>query len=203
MNLSSKLASLSLGAALVLAAGCNSTPSSGPVYREDPNRDSTLSTRFGMSDARITAKQLIDDCLARQINGRNWTDAYRSEKGRPPIIAVGEIVNKTDSRIQTQQVTRRVEEELLNSGRVRVIAERDLREQLRIERTDTKFTDPAFVKKVQAEHAADYILTGEILYAFETDGSRERADYQVAMQLIDIETLEKVWIKSAEVAKAR
>lgn len=202
MNLFSKITFLTFGTVAFLAIGCKSTPA--PVHREDPNKDSTLSTRFGMSDARITATQLINDCLAREINGRNWTDVYRAEhQGRNPIIAVGEVVNKTDSRIQTQQVTTRVEEELLNSGRVRVIAERDLREQLRIERTDTKFTDPAFIKKVQAEHAADYILTGEILYAFETDGTRERADYQVAMQLIDLETLQKVWIRSAEVAKAR
>jgi uncharacterized protein (TIGR02722 family) len=158
-----------------------------------------------MSDAEECARQLIDDCLARQVNGQNWTDAFRAEKGRAPIIYVGTVRNRTDDPdLQTEQFTNMIEKELLNSGRVTVMSEREGRAELREERQDDVYRDPKYVKSNKAELGSDFVLRGEVLYfrQIARSGSGERVDYRVDMELTNVETGQKVWTKDGRIAKA-
>ena len=168
--------------------------------RSDPNSDINLVRRFNDADMKLIARSMTTDALSRP-----WLEQAIAKLGRKPIIAVGEIRNGTDQVVATQFMTTKFEEELINSGRVDFIAERNIRETLRLERSDTEFTDPAFIKKMKAEMAVDYILSGNIVMDREMSksGGDDFVAYQVDMQLLDIETLRKVWLKTENVKKER
>ncbi len=177
-------------------AGCQTDR----TRRTDPNADINLVRRFNDADMKLIAKSMTTDALSRP-----WLEQAIAKLGRKPIIAVGEIRNGTDQVVATQFMTTKFEEELINSGRVDVIAERNIRETLRLERSDTEFTDPAFIKKMKAEMAVDFILSGNIVMDREMSksGGSDFVAYQVDMQLLDIETLRKVWLKTENVKKER
>lgn len=168
--------------------------------RVDPQTDITLARRFNDSDARIVAQNMIPDCI-----NRPWLEQSIAKLGRKPIIAVGEIRNRTDQVIETEMFTGKFEEELLNSGRVDMLTERAVRDSLRLERSDTEFTDPAFIKKMKGEMAVDYVLSGSIVMDREYSNNRSQdfVAYQVKLELLDIETLRKVWIKTQDLKKER
>lgn len=168
--------------------------------RVDPQTDITLARRFNDSDARIVAQNMIPDCL-----NRPWVEQAIAKLNRKPIIAVGEIRNRTDQVIETEMFTGKFEEELLNSGRVDILTERAVRDSLRLERSDTEFTDPAFIKKMKGEMAVDYILSGSIVMdrEFSNNRAQDFVAYQVKLELLDVETLRKVWIKTQDMKKER
>ncbi len=187
------LAAGSLGLAAI--GGCSTID-----QVEGDEKTRPLAIGLNDSDAQRIVEVMTADALSRP-----WIDAFRAGHPRNPIIAVGEIKNKSDDYLQTELVTKQLEAELLNSGRVSVLAERDLRAQLRQERTDTEFTDPAFIKNMKGEHQVDYLMTGVIAYDREIsrDRARETGAYQMTLELTDISSLQKVWIKSEKVKKVR
>ncbi len=192
-----------IGAWLMSGCANNYNPDYSNI---DPKSDYMRTSPYmDMNDAEECARQLIDDCLARRVNGQNWTDAFRAEKGRAPIIYVGKVKNRTDDPdLQTEQFTNMIEKELLNSGRVTVRSEREDRDELREERQDVQYQDPKYDKNQKGELGSDYVLRGEVLYfrQIARSGSGERVDYRVDLELTDIETTQKVWTKDGRIAKA-
>jgi PBP1b-binding outer membrane lipoprotein LpoB len=86
---------------------------------------------------------------------------------------------------------------------VRVKAEKDLRPELRDERLDTKYNDPATLKAVAKELNADFALVGAVNDNKQrsNDGRTVVNFYQFDMQLVNVETAEKVWIQTKQVKK--
>lgn len=190
----------------LLSLGCSSGGYNPDYANIDPKSEYMRTSPYmDMVDAENTAHQLIDDCLARRINGTNWTDKFRADHGRDPIIYVGIVKNRTDDPdLQTEQFTNMIEKELLNSGRVTVFSERSGRAELREERQDDQYRDPKYAKNQKGELGSDYVLRGEVLYfrQIARSGAGERVDYRVDMELTSVETGQKVWIKDGRIAKA-
>ncbi len=169
------------------------------IDRRDPQTVTDYDYRFDEDDAREVARALTADVLSRP-----WIPQYEgAHPGQRPLIVLGNVRNNTEDYINSEIFTDPLQAELLNSGRVRVKAERDLREELRDERLDTKFNDPETVKAVAKEVNADYMLVGTIKDQKErtNDGKRLISYYQVTMELIDIERAEKVWIGNHDIEK--
>lgn len=205
MSLTRTWSAATLIASVGLVVGCAS--SYNPDYSNiDPDSNYMRTSPYmDMNDAENAARQLIDDCLGRRINGTNWVDKFERDNGRLPIIYVGIVKNRTDDPdLQTEQFTNLIEKELLNSGRVMVMSERQGRDELREERQDDEYRDPRYAKVQKGELGSDYVLRGEVLYfrQIARSGAGERVDYRVDMELTDIETTQKVWTKDGRIAKA-
>lgn len=188
--------------ALVLTAS-GGVPSgcakSRDVTRVDPATVADLDYRFDEDDARQVAQEMISDSLSHP-----WIDRFYEEFGRAPIIIVGEVQNSTSDYIDTKLFTKQFEQALLNSGRVRIVAARDERGQLRDERLQgQEFNRPETVKRMAYELGADLMLIGRVGENIEISRNRKRriAYYQTNLELIDIESNEKVWIGSEEIEK--
>ena len=80
---------MALGLCAVLI-GCASTK----VKRVDVDETIDFSGRWNDSDSRMTASEVINDCLSR-----GWVDNFREQKGRRPVVIVGDVKNKTDEHI--------------------------------------------------------------------------------------------------------
>lgn len=182
---------------LTIASGC--ATKNWDVERVEPETRTEVDYRFNDEDARQIFQSMVTDCL-----NRPWLDEYtRSHPGQRPIVFLGEVRNQTEDYVNTQLFTTQLQEELLNSGLVRLKAERDFRDGVREERLDTKFNDPETVKAVAKELNADYALVGFV------NDNKQRAEngrvivnyYQANMRLIDVESAEIVWSQTKELKK--
>src|SRR5688572_25657069 len=107
------------GLALLLAAGCAAPPPRNwGVERVEPETSTEIDYRFNDEDARQIFHSMVTDCLNRPWL-RDWT---RSHQGAPPIIFLSDVRNQTEDYINTQLFTTQIQEELLNTGDVRIKA---------------------------------------------------------------------------------
>ena len=196
MKLASPIIAAS-AAALMLSAGACSP--NWKVKRIDPEQTVDLDYRFDDEDAKQIARGMIADALSKP-----WVAEYMAVNEKRPLVVVGNVKNETEDYINPDLFTDVIQEELLNSGKVRFIAERDLRAELRQERIeDLEFRDPATIKNAAMEKGADFMMLGRIKDVKERSVDQRQVVnfYQVTLELIDIETNEKVWIESQEIKK--
>jgi uncharacterized protein (TIGR02722 family) len=188
---------LTLAASAALAAGCQNQ--NWGVKRVDPATQTDVDYRFNDEDARQAFQDLSADMLSRP-----WADNWmRAHGGQRPIVFLGNVRNDTQDYINTRLFTNQLQDELINSQRVRVKAEKDARQELRDERLDTRYNDPATIKAVAKELNADFALVGSVedVKQRSGDGRTVINYYQVRMELIDVETAEKVFGRTKEIKK--
>ncbi len=178
-------------------AGCQSERE---VTRVDPKATIDLDYRFNDVDARQIYQEMVDDALFR-----NWSTRFMEEhNGKKPVVIVGRIENRTNDYIESDLFTTQWERELLNSDRVRFVARPYQRGDLRDERAQgQEWNSPETRKQMRNETGADYMLLGTINSSDQRSLSgRQRVKYyQVTLELIDIESNEKVWIGTSEIKK--
>ncbi len=178
----------------VLVAGCGS---SSKVYRIDSETVTDVSGKWNDTDARLVAEEMVGDCLSRP-----WLIDFVAGAGQKPFVTVGNIRNKSSEHIDTETFSTDFERELINSGQIRFVATRDQREDVRDERYDQRdFASQETMKKLREETGADFILLGAIKSIVdEAEGTRV-VYYQTDLELIHIESAEKVWIGTKKVKK--
>lgn len=181
--------------ALVILAGC-ATPSR-TVERTATDTQIDLSGRWNDTDARLVAEEMIDDLLDRP-----WLNRFGQNEGREPVVIVGRIRNLSSEHIDTTPLVNDISRELVNSGMVRFVAAAEQREAVREERMDQQ-TQAAeeTIARLGEETGADFMLQGSISSTTDAVDGERLVFYQVDMELIDIETNERVWIGSKEIRK--
>lgn len=182
-------------AALVLASGCAGT--SRTVRRTAADEQTDLSGRWNDTDARLVAEEMVDDLL-----GRPWLSRFQDAEGEQPVVIVGDVRNRSSEHIDTTTFIKDIERELVNSGQVRFVAGQEQREQIREERMDQQ-TQAATetISRLGEETGADFMLQGVITSTTDAVEGERAVFYQVDMELVSIQTNEKVWIGSKEIKK--
>jgi uncharacterized protein (TIGR02722 family) len=183
-------------AAFVLPIGCSNA---GKVTRVDPETPTDFNYRFNETDAQQVFHTATADALARP-----WIDNYlREHNGQRPIIVLRTVKNGTQDYIDTNLFTNLIQQDLLNSGRVRVKAEQDFRKDIRDERLDTQYNDPATIKAVAKELNADAVMVGRIgeVRQQSLNGHQISQYYQVNLQILNAETGEVLWSVSPQMKK--
>lgn len=200
--MSSKFMLVPLTAILMGISGCASDGGAPnySVQRVDPEQVVDVDYRFTDDDARQIYRGMVNDALSKP-----WIDNWKNEHaGKRPIVIIGTVKNETNDYIDTKMFTKRLEEEFINSGRVRVVSERDQRGELRDERlAGQEFNRPETIKKVANELGADFMVLGRVgdLKQKSGNGGVIVNYYQVNLEIVDIESNEKVWIQTEEVKK--
>lgn len=179
---------------LLLALGCGKSKT---VQRIEPETVTDLSGGWNDTDARLVAQEMVSDALARP-----WLERFNAEQKRQPIVTVGVIRNMTSEHLNTETFTTDFERELLNSGKVRFVASRPDRDELREERLDQAESASAeTAKKIRAETGADFLLQGSVKSITDQEGGNTALFYQTDLTLVNIETNEKVWIGTKKIKK--
>jgi hypothetical protein len=177
---------------LTLACG-----SSRKVYRIEPETQTDLSGKWNDTDARLVAEEMVSDCLSRP-----WVMDWVTATGGKPVVTVGTIRNKSSEHIDTEIFTADFERELTNSGQVKFVASRGQREEIRDERLDQQeWSSPETMKRIRAETGADFILLGAIKSITDEIEGTKVVYYQTDLEMINIESMEKVWIGSKKIKK--
>jgi uncharacterized protein (TIGR02722 family) len=183
---------------LVLIVGLMAACSSQKVVtRLDTESVTDLSGRWNDTDSRLVAEEMIADCLSRP-----WLINFVEARGSKPVVTVGTIRNKSSEHIDTETFTTDFERELLNSGKVKFVASKIQRDEVRDERYDQQeFASAETMKRFREETGADFLLMGAIKSITDQVEGKRVIFYQTDLELIDIENNEKVWIGSKEIKK--
>lgn len=186
-----KIAGVSALGALMIAAGCTTK-----VSRVGTDSTIDLSGRWNDADSRLVAEEMIKDCLSQR-----WLYTWEQRNKRPTVI-VGKITNQSHEHINTATFTKDIERALLNSGKVEFVASKNEREQLREEKLDQGGNASAQTgKSAHEETGADLMLIGSINTIVDQEGNRAVLYYQTNMELVDIESNQKVWIGEKKIKK--
>lgn len=189
---------MTLAAATVgvgVLAGCKSRE----VTRVDPTEVRDLDFRFDEDDARMTADTMVRDAL-----NQGWIDRWMGANEQRPVVIVGTVRNETSDYLDSKLFTKQIERELINSGRVRIVAARDERGEIRDERKQgLDWSRPETVKQQAYELGADFMLLGRVGENIERsrNGNQRIVYYQVNLEMIDLESNEKVWIGEQQIEK--
>lgn len=161
------------------------------VQRIDTDTTVDLSGRWNDADSRMVAEAVVADAMSAA-----WLPRYEAtHANQRPTVIVGLVKNRSDEFVATETFTKDIERSFVNSGRVRLVASSAEREQLRDERKDqADFSSPETVKQFGKEFGADYMMIGTINKISDQEGGEQVVFYQVDLELIDVQTNEKVWI---------
>jgi uncharacterized protein (TIGR02722 family) len=180
---------------LAVLASC-ATPSRS-VQRTAADTQTDLSGRWNDTDARLVAEEMIDDLL-----NRPWLGRFTGANNREPVVIVGTVRNLSSEHINTETFIGDIERELVNSGQVRFVAAAQQREELRAERIDQQTqASQETISRLGEETGADFMLQGSISSVVDAIEGVQTVFYQVDMELISIETSEKVWLGQKEIKK--
>lgn len=185
---------LAVAAVLTCLGGCGGGKA---VTRVETDSTFDLSGQWNDTDSRLVAEELI----AQATTGA-WLENHLLAHGKKPAVIVGQPLNKSAEHIPVNTFMADVERAFINSGRVRMVATAEQREQVRDERADQQqYASEASMKDWGRELGADYILLGEINTIIDREEGDEVKFYQVDTYLIDLEDNTKVWAGFKKIKK--
>ena len=178
---------------LVLAA-CSSAPT---VVRRDVDEAIDLSGYWNDTNSRLVSEEMVQDSLASP-----WSSRSSAQLGRLPRVIVGTVRNRSQEHLNTQTFVKDLERALVNSGVVDVVASSDERGDLRAERLDQQeHASIETAKSMGKELGADFMLQGQINSILDAAGKQQVRFYQVELELVDLESNQKVWIGQKKLKK--
>ena len=190
-----KIAVIGLFVIILMLMGCAAPTRT--VERVSAEEVSDQSGNWNDTDSRLVAEQMIKDLMYR-----SWLQNFVIEEDRKPVIVVGTIRNFSSEHIQTDIFIKDIERELINSGKVKFVASSKERIEIREERLEQQsYASDETAKRLAAESGADFILQGGIKFNTDASGGKAVKFYQTDLELINIESNEKVWIGSKEIKK--
>jgi uncharacterized protein (TIGR02722 family) len=177
---------------LILSA-CNNRS----VERVDPKSQIDLSGKWNDTDAKLVAKEMIADVIARP-----WITNFETKSGKKPVVIIGLVKNKTHEHIDPEIFIKDMEKEFINTGLVRVVQAGEHRNQLREERDDQQtFSSEETKKNWGLELGADFMMQGTMNSIVDEYKKEKVVLYKINLELVNLQTNEKVWIGDKEVKK--
>ena len=178
--------------ALPFLAGCGTS-----VKRVGTEEVIDISGRWNDTDSRLTAEEMISDCL-----GRPWIGAAAAASGAKPTVIVGTVRNMSSEHIATDVFVEDLQRALINSGRVTFVASKEERGEVRDERLDQSVNAAEETRKAHGqETGADFMLSGNINTVEDKEGGKSVILYQVNLKLLNVKTNEISWSGQKKIKK--
>lgn len=167
------------------------------VARPPVEKRIDLSGRWNDVDNRMVSAEMIQDCLAKP-----WVDVFAAKNSRQPVVIVGTVRNRSNEHVDAGLFIASIERSLANSGKVKFVAAKGDREELRDEKADqAAHATPATRKAPDNETGADFMVQGTINSVKDEIDGKYAILYQVNLEMVDLTTNEKVWIGQKEIKK--
>lgn len=190
----SVVSSVALILLLALSFGCSS---SIRVSRLDADEQIDLSGSWNDTDIAIVTEALVESSL-----DANWINQFRARNGHNPVVVVGTILNRSSEHLDTAIIAKRFEMALVNTGRVDMVADIEMRDQVREEREEQQYyASEETAVALGREVGADFLLQGAVRTVVDQVSGKTVRTYYVSAELIDIETSRKVWLGEQTVRK--
>jgi uncharacterized protein (TIGR02722 family) len=189
---------LRAGALAALLSGSHACSPSFEGEYSDPGKTEIVDDRWNETDAHKTAEHMIQGMLEKP-----WLDGYKKgHGGQKPVVFVMDVENRTDEHLDVKQLTDYIQDELINSGKVRFV-NKDQRQKILDE---IKYQNSGAVNKGTAKAngqaiGADFILSGNISSSVHQMDQKKTVSYQTNLTLTNIATQEYEWSTKYEIKK--
>jgi uncharacterized protein (TIGR02722 family) len=178
-------------------AGAGLSGCATKVDRIETDEVRDLSGRWNDTDSQLVSKEMMEDVLEKP-----WIDNFYRTQNKAPAVIVGEVRNLSHEHLNVNAFLNDVERALINSGRVRVVASRVEREEIREERKDQDIHAAEESRKAMGrELGADFMLKGTINSIIDQEGKESVKFYQVDLTLISLADNRKVWVGQKKIKK--
>ena len=179
---------------LPLLAGCGGTQ----VKRVDTAAVIDISGRWNDNDSRLSAEEMVADCITKP-----WLDEASSGASmEAPTVIVGTVRNQSSEHINTALLVENLQRALINSGKVKFVASKEERAEVRDERLDQDTNASEESKKAHGQEiGADYMLSGVISSIEDKEGGKAVILYQVDMKLLNVKTNQIAWSGQKQIKK--
>jgi len=179
---------------LLLISGCGGGRT---VKRIATDEVTDLSGRWNDTDSRLVAESMISEMLSRR-----WVIDFEQDELKEPVVIVGSVVNNSSEHIDVEVFIKDIERELINSGKVKFVASRNEREEIREERMDQQmYASEKTAKKLAEEVGADYFLIGSLYSVEDWFEGKKAILYTINLELINVEENTKAWIGNKKIKK--
>lgn len=193
-------------ATLLVGSGCSS------LGYGDPEATETVTIEFGSTDLQTFASTMAESLLASPNLSFMDTSAKGNDKR---VIAVqGGIANETREHINTAQILREMNETIVNSGRMRLVAGAEnngqdlIAERVRFDQ-DSGRVRADMAKEFGKQLGADVVIYGALSDIYKERGrsieslgsKRKDLFYQFSMSAVNVETGEILWTKTTDIRK--
>lgn len=179
---------------MLFLQGCGA---SRTVSRVSADSQTDVSGKWNDADSRLVADQMISG-----LTSSTWLSEYVEKNDKKPTIIVGTIRNLSSEHIETEIFVKDIERELVNGGKVKFVASKQERDEVRQERLDQQSNaSEETATKLAEEQGADFMLRGSIKDIVDKFEGKKVTYYQVDLELIHVETNEKVWLDTKKIKK--
>lgn len=180
---------------LPLMAGCGGTQ----VKRVDTAAVIDISGRWNDTDSRLAAEELVADCISRP-----WlAEASAGPSMEAPTVIVGSVRNLSSEHLNTGVLVEDLQRALINSGKVKFVAGKNERAEVREERLDQDTNASEETRKAHGQEiGADYMLSGSVSSLEDREGGKSVILYQVDMKLLNMKTNQIAWSGQKKIKKS-
>ena len=164
----------------------------------DPTKVEIVDDKWNETDSRKTSEILIKSCLTKP-----WLNTFMATHSKQrPVVIVGDVENRTDEHIDTKALTDHVQDELINSGKVRFVnAERRQKILDEINYQASGAVSKTSQKQFGKQTGADFLMAGSISSSVHTQGGLKTVTYQIKLNLTNLETSEIEWSQRYSIKK--
>lgn len=132
----------------------------------------------------------VSEDLVSQIVASPRISKFEDKNGRLAIVTIGKIKDETGEFFDTQILANSLKSAILKKGDVlEFMANKDVRDAMRNEvASQAEHSREDVAKEMDAEDAADYMLTGSVKLMVQTSGKKQERSYSVNIELADLQT---------------
>ena len=167
------------------------------VTRVDPNTQIDISGRWNDTDSKQVAEEMISDALSKP-----WLSRFNANHNKPPVLIIGDVLNSSHEHISAETFIKDIERAFINSGKVRIVENNYFRDKLREEVDNQQVNATEETRKqIARELGADLMMFGTINSTVDAYKKERLVNYKVNMELVELQSTEKVWIGDKEIKK--
>ncbi len=188
------------------ATGCSS------IRYGDPDKTETTTIDWGSKDLQQFADFMVGSLI--ESPGLNYMDSEGKGADKRIIVAFGGIANETSEHINTEMISRRIQDQLLESGKFRFVARKEaagqdeIGDEIRFQQGSGR-VKPEMAKAFGQQLGADIVLYGALAdiskstgRSVESVGTKKKdVYYQFYMSAVNITTGEILWGKTEDIRK--
>ncbi|MGD1823069.1 MAG: penicillin-binding protein activator LpoB [Pleomorphochaeta sp.] len=183
---------------MILCVALLSSCATSGVTRLDEGYDEDLSGYWNDTDIRDVSEKLVTQCLTAP-----WIlDYLMNNSNMKPTVIVGTIQNRSSEHMDTTIISKKFEMALVNSGKVSTVADFNFRDEVKEEKISQQYNASVeTAAQLGEETGAAFMLQGSVKFNLDQVSNTAIRTYYVDMELINIETGQKVWLGQETVKK--
>jgi hypothetical protein len=140
--------------------------------------------------------------MIREMLSRPWLNQFTTREGRQPVVIVGTVLNLSHEHINTHTFITDLEREMTNSQKVKFVADKSERQEIREERLDQATHSREDTQKAPGrEIGADYMMKGRISTIQDEAEGTKAIYYQVDLELVSLVDNVKSWYGQHKIKK--